>query len=89
MGEASNLRHQLVRHLALRLLHEARLTRAAESGGWYPEQSLRRQLAAQGYDLSTLELRDYMIYLLGEECSETRKEGQEPPYLYKYRIAKW
>ena len=77
-----------IRWLALMILREQRRRGKAESGGWLRESLLRKLLAAQGYDLSTLDLREYMIYLQDPEigCTETRKDGDTPPYVYKYRL---
>lgn len=77
-----------IRYLLLLILREQRRLGKAESGGWLAEILLRRLLANQGYPLEIHDLRDYMVYLQDREigCTETKKENDLPPFLYKYRI---
>ncbi len=77
-----------LRWIALMIVHAQRKKGRAESGGWVREAVLRKLLDDQGYGLTVQELRDLMVYLADQEirCTETKKEGEAAPYVYKYRI---
>jgi hypothetical protein len=79
---------QRIRRVILMTLHEARLAGASESEGWLNNLTLRRILADQGYDMSDLELRDALIWLLDRrvDCIEMERVGKKPPYIDRSRI---
>lgn len=88
MSLSTNMQAKNIRWKILAILHEARRTGKAESGGWIELAVLRKLLDSEGHPLSVEELRDYCVYLEDADirCLELKKLGDSAPYRYKYRI---
>ena|SRR5688572_3532195 len=80
--------NQEVRRLILMVLHEARLQRKTESGGWLQLRILRKLLSLQGYDLNVNDVADFCVQLSDADARliDYQKAGEEPPYKYLARI---
>ena len=81
-------RLQRIRKLILEILHQVRLAGQSLSGGWINDLMLQSILKDQGYELSEMELKDFLIWLSDAKkaCIEYERVGKKYPYIYRSRL---